>query len=69
MFITNLKQATIILNLGKERSIFSLQIPLKTTNNIYKNAIILIKDEIYREFIIKKVKYKHLVLLIETINI
>ncbi len=38
-------------------------------NNIYKNAIIFIKEEIYREFIIKQVEYKYLVLLIEVINI
>ncbi len=39
------------------------------SNNIYKNAIILIKEEIYREFVTKEVEYKHLVLLIEAINV
>jgi hypothetical protein len=59
----------MILNLRKERSISSLQIPLKTLNNIYENAIILIKEEIYGEFIIKEMEYKYLMLLIEVINV
>ncbi len=36
---------------------------------IYESAIIWIKEEIYREFIIKEAAYKYLVLLIEAINV
>ena len=59
----------MILNLGKERSISSLRIPSKTSNNIYENAIISIKEEIYGEFVMKEMEYKYLVLLIEVTNI
>jgi hypothetical protein len=69
VFIINLEQATIILNLGKERSISSLRIPSKTSNNIYENAIISTKEEIYGDFVTKEVEYKHLVLLMEATNV
>ena len=59
----------MIRNLGKERSIYSLQIPSRMPKYIYKSAIIWIKEEIYREFITKETVYKYLVLLIEVTNI
>jgi len=38
-------------------------------NNIYENGIILIKEEIYKEFVIKEMEYKYLMLLMEVINV
>jgi hypothetical protein len=59
----------MILNLGKERSIHLIRIPLKTLNDIYKSATFWMKGEIYREFVVKETAYKPLVLLIEAINV
>jgi hypothetical protein len=59
----------MIPNLGKERSIYLIRIPLKMPNDIYKSATFWIKGEIYREFVMKKMVYKPLVLLMEAINV
>ena len=59
----------MILNFEKERNIHSIRIPSKTLNDIYKSVTFWIKGEIYKEFDIKEIVYKSLVLLIETINI
>ena len=59
----------MILNLEKERNIYSMRILSKILNNIYKSVTFWIKEEIYREFDMKEIVYKSLVLLMEIINI